>query len=232
MHRSILATLASAAIGLSAMAAASAADLPARGPIYKAPAAVPAFSWTGCYVGAQGGYAWGRSGYDLGTPGVAGTGTTFDANGGVAGGHVGCNYQINQFVLGIEGDGEWTNLTGSDGGFGGTIDQIDGRWQASIRGRAGYAFGTTMIYATGGAAWLNVDYSRPNFDGNVINSTLNGWTVGGGVEHYFAPQWSVRAEYRYARFDSQGFPFTTGTPRTLNVTDTSTVRAGVSYKFW
>jgi len=232
MRSQFFAALAGAAISVGALATASAADLPARGPVYKAPAVVPVFSWTGCYVGAQGGWAWARTGYDLGVPPAAGTGTGFDADGGVAGGHVGCNYQFNQFVVGIEGDGEWTNLRGNDAGFAGTIDQINGRWQASIRGRAGYAFGPTMVYATGGAAWLNVDYSLPNITGEVVNNTLQGWTVGAGIEHYFAPQWSVRAEYRYARYDSQGFVFATAVPRTLNVTDTNTVRAGISYKFW
>lgn len=213
-------------------AGAFAADLAAR-PYTKAPvvAPTPIYNWTGCYIGAQGGGTWGRTGYDLDIPPTPDSGFDFHANGGVAGGHGGCNYQVGAFVFGVEGDAEWTNLRGNDGGQGGTIDQINGRWDGSLRGRVGWASGPVLFYGTGGVEWLSLEYSRPNFDSLTITKTLTGWTAGGGVEYMFSPNWSVRAEYRYARFDSEGFPFTTGSQRTLRVLETDTIRAGVSYHF-
>jgi outer membrane immunogenic protein len=221
-----------AAIGIIS-GQALAADLPPRqAPIGKAPIMVaPAFSWTGCYLGAQGGYSWGNTGYDLNIPATPNSGFDFKLRGGVAGGHVGCNYQFNNFVIGIEGDAEWNGLSGNDGGRGGTIDTLKGKWDASIRGRFGFAVDRVLFYGTAGIAWLDVDYSRPNFDGLVIGKTLSGWTAGGGLEYAFAPNWTGRVEYRFVHFGSEGFPFTTGSQRTLRETETNTVRAGITYKF-
>lgn len=229
--RTKLAVLLASALGFGLAQSASAADIPTKAPARAPAAVVPATTWTGCYIGAQGGYAWGDTGYHTGIPATPGSGYTFDVSGGVVGGHVGCNYQVNWFVFGVEGDGEWTGLSGDDGGRGGTIDRIEGNWQASLRGRAGIAVGQALIYATGGAAWLNVDYSRPDFNTEVINKTLGGWTVGAGLEYGFTPNWSARIEYRYAEFDSEGFPFTTGSQRTLRDTSVNTIRAGISYRF-
>ncbi len=225
-----------AAIGAAgASQGALAADLSLGHTAYEAPPlAAPAasqVSWTGCYLGAEGGYAWGHTGYDTGIPPTPGTGYAFDANGGVAGGYFGCNYQVNHIVFGIEADGAWTGLSGSDGGQGITIDQIDSNWQANIRARFGVAFNQTLVYAAGGASWLNVNYSRPNYDPQVIGQTLSGWTVGGGVEQAFTPQWIGRLEYRHSEYGSASFPFTTGSQRTLRSTTTDTVLAGIAFKF-
>jgi outer membrane immunogenic protein len=220
--------LASAA-AMALVSPALAADM--RAPVMKAPIAPPISSWSGCYIGAQGGYAWGTTGYDLNIPATLNSGFDFDVNGGVAGGHLGCNMQFNQWVLGIEGDIEWNGIRGDDGGRGGSIDKISGNWGASLRGRLGFAMGPTLFYATGGVAWLDVDYSRPDFDSQVISKTLTGWTVGGGIEHAFAGNWTARVEYRFARFDSEGFAFTTGTQRTSRDLEANAVRVGLSYKF-
>src|ERR1044072_2559639 len=151
--------LLAAAAAMALAGPSLAADM--RAPVMKAPVAAPISSWNGCYIGAQGGYAWGTTGYDLNIPATPNSGFDFDANGGVAGGHLGCNMQFNQWVLGIEGDIEWKGIRGDDGGRGGTIDKISGNWGASLRGRLGFAMGPTLFYATGGVAWLDVDYSRP-----------------------------------------------------------------------
>ena len=101
-----------------------AADLAAR-PYVKAPAMVdPVWSWTGFYVGANGGYSWGRSRTDVsffntgtGAPIAppAGSGTTakFDRNGGIAGAQGGYNWQSANWVFGIEGDLQWSGEKGS-----------------------------------------------------------------------------------------------------------------------
>src|SRR3954470_6745756 len=99
---------------LGLVSAASAADLPSRRPA-PAPfiAAVPIFTWTGFYVGAQVGYAWGDNNNDI--PGgafVARGGVLVPFDGGfggdndgfLAGVHAGYNYQFGAFVAGVEGD--------------------------------------------------------------------------------------------------------------------------------
>ena len=69
---------------------ALAADLPRGMPPTKAPAFVPGFSWTGFYVGINGGYGWGTSSWD-------GFGNDTDINGGLVGGTVGYNWQTGPF---------------------------------------------------------------------------------------------------------------------------------------
>jgi outer membrane immunogenic protein len=198
MKKLAIAIAAVALIGTPAFAADMAVKMPVKAP---PPAPTPVFSWTGCYIGAQGGYASGNTGYDLDIPPTPGSGFDFHLGGGVAGGHVGCNYQVNYFVIGIEGDGEWIGLKGNDGGQGGTIDQISGNWQTSVRGRLGVAFDRILVYGTGGGAWMNVTYARPNFDSLTIDNTLSGWTAGAGIEYAFWNNLTARVEYRYARFD-------------------------------
>ena len=76
--------------------------------------------------------------------------------GWLAGGTLGGNYQWGQFVLGIEGDGDWQNLNGSTftNCSHGCTTQSD--WLATVRGRAGYAFDRILIYGTGGGAFGNL----------------------------------------------------------------------------
>ncbi|UPK25127.1 outer membrane protein [Bradyrhizobium sp. 195] len=104
---------------------ALAADLAAR-PYVKAPIADPVWSWTGFYVGANGGYSWGRSrtdvsyfntptGAPIAPPAGSITNAAFDMNGGIAGGQAGYNWQNANWVYGIEGDLQWSGEKGSAG---------------------------------------------------------------------------------------------------------------------
>src|SRR5450631_4501956 len=92
-----------------------AADLPAR--TYKAPpmmAPAPT-SWSGCYVGAEGGGAWGSSRHVAAAAPFVGLPLTnnFGVSGGLVGGTIGCNAQFDSWVLGVENDISWTNVRGS-----------------------------------------------------------------------------------------------------------------------
>jgi outer membrane immunogenic protein len=111
---------------------ASAADLPTKGPVYKAPPPPPVFSWTGFYVGGNVGYSWGNASTDLNGSGVytatnpAVVGAAFPSNfafadsgtarpDGVIGGvQIGYNYQISpNWVLGLEADFQGSGERGS-----------------------------------------------------------------------------------------------------------------------
>ena len=154
MKRLILAGLGALAV-VTTMGSANAADMPRRHtemPV-KAPLYEPPFSWTGFYIGINGGGAWGRSDWSntLGT-------NTIDTSGAVVGGTIGYNYQMGQTVFGLEGDGDWSNLRGSTtgGACTGTSCETHNSWLATARGRLGYAFGRFMPYVTGGAAFGDV----------------------------------------------------------------------------
>src|SRR4051812_49913164 len=96
-------------IGVSGTAIA--ADLPVRAPAMGAP--VP-YNWTGCYIGAAGGGAWGSSKHVSGDPGDAGLAITnrYSMTGGIVGVEYGCNWQTGRFLLGSESDFSFTNLRG------------------------------------------------------------------------------------------------------------------------
>jgi outer membrane immunogenic protein len=196
----------------SVSATAFAADLPSRkeAPVYIAPA--PVFSWTGFYVGAEFGGQWGKN-----TSTLVGNYTgnqylstgSYNTSGVVGGGLVGYNYQINQFVLGVEGD-----LTGSSNqgrfsttnafGFNASQNTQYG-FGAGVRGRLGWALDHTLIYATGGWAYETVDQTYNNnyvnnFIQQKISTDRSGYTVGGGVEYAFNYNWSARLEYRWTDY--------------------------------
>ena len=214
---------------------ASAADLAPR-PVFKAPPpVVAAFSWSGCYVGAQVGYAWLRSPNSFSTTGAdpftpeANT----DSNGAIAGGHLGCNYQTGQWVFGLEGDGEWSNLKGNDAGVATDNNELAALWMASVRGRVGYAWEQSLFYVTGGVAFMGARSSILDpTEQESVSKTLTGWTVGAGYEYAFTANWSARIEYRYANFGTNDFayPVNAYTERANDIS-VQAVRLGVSYRF-
>ena len=110
------------ALGLTALAtSAIAADLPRKAPAVPPMQAVQAVDWTGFYIGVHSGYSWGRWDGDLTFDPGTGPVQVFDpssrqidANGWLAGGQIGFNYQLGSFVFGSEADISWTNLKGEN----------------------------------------------------------------------------------------------------------------------
>jgi outer membrane immunogenic protein len=246
--------MASAALAvLIGFNSAQAADL--GKPVYKAPPpVVSAFSWTGCYIGADVGGAWDRqrtSTNSVGTDQAAVSGE-ITRNNAIGGPYVGCNYQFApRWVIGAEGDFSWTKLSGTasapnlfaDGtpvGSGGVSWGSSTDWVASVRGRLGYAvMPNALVYGTGGAAWTRTNYAGldafvdgcPNCLATSFRDTRTGWVAGAGVD--WAPwsnNWIFRVEYLHYQFS--GVSSTTETT-TFNFGDLKidTVRAGLSYKF-
>jgi outer membrane immunogenic protein len=151
--------------------------------------------WTGLYAGAHTGYG---EVYDE----PAG----FDVGGGLLGMHLGYNYQIGSTVLGVEGDytGSWME----DG-------VLDVDYLASIRARAGYAFGNALFYGTLGYAWSDVSTLGGSVD-------ADGLVLGAGLDYKFAQNWSARVEglQYWLEPENGGGDF-----------DVGVVRAGISWHF-
>jgi outer membrane immunogenic protein len=202
----------------SLMTAASAADLAAR-PYTKAPTLSPATNWSGFYIGAMGGYA-------------------FDSEngGGFGGGTVGYNWQFpgSQFVFGIEIDAAGASIKDSQTGFVGVVpftveDKIDAL--GSVTGRVGVAMDAALFYAKGGYAWANNTLSVTGAGAAASDSHVHsGYTIGGGIEYMFAPNWSAKAEYMFTHLESQtytigGLAFDSGTA------EFNSIKVGVNYHF-
>jgi outer membrane immunogenic protein len=208
---------------------AFAADLPSRRapPVYAPP--VPIFTWTGIYVGGHIGYAWGKdSAYDQTFVGLP---YSTSPSGVIGGAHVGYNWQVSQWVFGLEGDIDGTSLSKSV--FVGTSSaSVRSDIQGSIRGRVGIAWDRVLIFATGGGAFANfkTSYSVPGVSYQSFSKTRAGWTVGGGIEYAVTNNWSVRAEYRYSDFGRSNDWLISNQSYRHSITEHQ-VKVGFSYKF-
>jgi outer membrane immunogenic protein len=230
---------------------AMAADLsrPAPAPVYtKAPPMMPAFSWTGCYIGGNAGGVWVdktlTTSAAVTIPGVgtfaSGLGEgSINWSGGVAGGQVGCNYQVSSWVFGVQGDFDWSGASTSftDTVFG-TTDSIKVKSVASVTGRIGYAWDRFLVYAKGGGAWETDDYTASLAGlSATVSDTRNGWTVGGGGEYAFTDWLTGFVEYDFYDFGTKTESLT-GTAGAAAVTISTSVKetksiakAGLNFKF-
>ena len=215
MKKYLLASV--AALGLVAAGAASAADLPSRkGPVV-APVYVPAFTWTGFYVGANAGYGWGN----VNANGFANVG---DLDGFVGGGQVGYNYQMGQFVVGLEADLQAADL--SSGNNLGLV-RVKTDYFGTVRARVGVAFDRFMPYITGGWAYGNVKTSIPAVGFSSDRSHTGGYAVGAGLEYAVTNNIIAGVEYLYVDLGEKNI---LGAGTKVG-TDFSVVRARLSYKF-
>ncbi len=236
-------------VALAALAGtAFAADLPSRRapPVYVPPPVLPTFTWTGFYVGVQGGYEFGRSNA-LATSTLTGAGLAANGSspkGFIGGAHVGYNYQFPggalmhgvSFVAGVEGDVDGSTYKTSYL-LGGIQNYANQPIQGSVRGRLGVAVDRALFYATGGVALGDIHNSYVNtFNGAVdsLSKTKVGYTVGGGVEYSITNNISLRAEYRFTDFGTTNNVLANSTNGGVNVRHRETdnrVQAGLSYRF-
>lgn len=213
--------LAASAAMLVTAGAARAADAIVEEPV----PVVPVFTWTGGYVGLQGGYAWTKPDADIDAFGLD------DVSSGMLGAYAGYNWQYDAFVLGVEGDfnGVWNDKSFSFAGPPPTDVDIGTDWLASLRGRAGYAIDHTLLFVTGGVAWTEASAEVTAAGLTSENSsTLTGWTVGAGAEYAFTDNWIGRLEYRYYDFGNFDGPTALG-PVDFQ---SQTLSVGISYKFF
>jgi outer membrane immunogenic protein len=233
-------------VALVAFAApASAADLAAR-PYTKAPPMIAAvYDWSGFYIGANGGWGSSHKCWDFVTPAGAFVGAEgcHDATGGVAGGQVGYRWQSGTWVFGLEAQGDWADLKGSNQSllFPGFTNQSRIDAFGLFTGQVGYAVNNVLFYVKGGAA-VTADRFRvyPFGGGPLVASTGDdtrwGGTVGAGLEYGFAPNWSAAFEYDHLFMQDRTYTFTTtpggvffGTDRIRQDVDLVTVR--VNYRW-
>jgi outer membrane immunogenic protein len=209
----------------------------------------PPFTWSGFYFGANGGFGFASGNATATATTLFGGATAISSgtfNGGVVGGQIGFNYQINSLVLGVEVDGDWsgqsrTNTTLACFGFCTVSETVGINWFATARARVGYAFDRVLVYATGGGAAINasdsVNASAFGLTVNIasISSTAFGYVVGGGVEAAIMPNLSARAEYLF--MSSSNFSGSTTIPVVGGtITERATlydniVRVGLNYRF-
>jgi outer membrane immunogenic protein len=229
LSRLLLSTTALVAVAGSTLAA----DLPYReSPGAYAPA-IPIFTWTGLYLGGQIGYTWGTDSFSGRGQGFGFSGPSFVPNGVAGGAHVGYNYQINQLVVGLEGNIDGSGYRKSFGS-GSVVYVTQIPVEGSIRGRVGYALDRALFYVAGGAAFASFTNTYGSASGfNSFDRSLAGWTIGGGLEYAITNNWSVRAEYSYSDFGSfTDFPFFAVPSGSISHHETeNAVRAGFSYKF-
>jgi outer membrane immunogenic protein len=196
----------------------------------KAPPPAPVYSWTGCYIGGNTGYAWAHKsgnsdGYyepplgfipDPYSPG------SLTAGGWAYGGQIGCDYQFNNNgVVGIRGMWDGSNMKGSD--------QFPNYWATpnfnnvksdtfgTLVGKLGYLVAPTVeLYALGGVAWVRDHYfftAPPAFVGEIFtgDQTRTGYDVGVGLSWMFARNWDLWIEYDHMGFGTKNV-LLNGTP--------------------
>ncbi len=232
MKNLLVASLAGFAL---ASGSALAADMPLKASLL-APA--PAYSWTGCYVDAGGGYGLWTQDHTITGPilGVSTTtaSTTDGGRGWLGRVGVGCDYQVApKWVIGALGDYDFMSLNGTNspselltlGGLTSPIsanEKETGAWYAG--GRIGYLIAPSVLtYFDGG-------YTRTHFTNSAEFLTANGtstafgypsyntggWFLGGGTDNAISdflpglpPGLFLRSEYRYSTYQRSSITETT-----------------------
>ena len=210
---------------------------------------MPIFTWTGCYVGVQAGGDFGNSKW---SPTGAGP-VSYGTSGGIGGGQLGCNYQMQNFVIGAEGELWGSSLSGSTtkllGGEGGGAFSFHSKSDVGgdLSVRAGYAFDRVLVFSKIGAAWAHYTFTEtypitdikvpaPAGVGSDTGSgDYSGLLLGVGAEYALDAHWSVKGEYDYINYGSKNIPMYTVTgvydytPKISNIENI--VKAAVSYRF-
>jgi len=155
-------------------------------------------SWDGIFMGAAIGYGIG----DLSVRGDSGN-FSFDNEGVFGSVYLGRDWQMGNFVVGIEGEWGGGDINGSDQNAGTNLSS-DVNWMAAVRARAGVLMGPALLlYATGGYAWTDLDLRATGATPFKTSEQLSGYQVGGGAEYRFASQWALRLDYTYTDIEDE-----------------------------
>jgi outer membrane immunogenic protein len=191
-------------IGLAAWGLAgpaSAADMAVKAAPPPAPLPV-IYDWTGFYIGGNGGWGQAHNCWNfLTVVGATIADGCRNVSGGLLGGQIGYRWQTGQFVFGVEGQGDWADLSGTRvsliNPFFSERTKVNGL--GLFTGQVGYAWNAALLYVKGGAAVTGTDYNILTTLGglNVASASATRWggTIGAGFEYGFAPNWSAGLEY-------------------------------------
>jgi outer membrane immunogenic protein len=241
---------AAAAIAAGGFASsANAADMPARMPA-KAPVMASAYNWTGWYIGANAGGAWGST---TAIDTLASNGSPWVINGGswsakptgftgaLEGGY---NWQFNSLVVGLEAEVGYLGVRGSANYplLTTTFVNTKGGLFTTARARGGFAFDNILVYATGGYFGADFGSSVQTSAGAPVQLTnigktgfQSGWTAGGGLEYGLNRNWTVKGEYLYYAVPNKQVGDNVGASTTIqyfNIKNTGSIaRVGVNYRF-
>ncbi len=205
---------------LGMAAPASAADMAVKAaPLPPAPLPV-IYNWSGFYIGANGGWGDSHNCFNF----VNAVGTVFtdgcrDGTGGVIGGQVGYRWQANQFVFGLEAQGDWADLNSRRVSAlnPGLSTQVKTDGIGLFTGQIGWAWNTALLYVKGGAAVTDNHFNVLDTATGVglvsTGSTRWGGTLGVGFEYAFMPSWSFGIEYDHLWMGNSNNSFTTTDPR-------------------
>jgi outer membrane immunogenic protein len=244
-----------AALMALAAAPAMAADMPVKAPMQPPPA--PVVAWTGCYVGAGGGYGMA----DLRTqvintnvvPNVA-AGSVIDQGqkGWFGTVQVGCDLQVGgSWLIGAFADWDWSSIKGWHTGQDGNVGLVNGEmklkdsWAAG--GRIGYLVTPQLL------TFVSAGFTEAKFNGlsyvslftglptglAIPSQRYHGWFIGGGTEYAlnWFPGLFWKTEYRFSDFKSKDlavFSTATGVPNGfIEHTDPTvqTIRSELVYRF-
>lgn len=234
------------AVGIAALASmvatsAVAADLPAKVYTKAPPPVVAAYNWTGFYIGGNVGYSWGRSSDNSTLTNSAGTvlfanSSAVNLDGVIGGGQIGYNWQVQNWVWGLEADIQGADEKGSRfftcptgvcsppfgvvavfPGPAVNVSPMDQKieWFGTVRGRAGIlAVPTVLLYATGGLAYGEVRTAETVGTAAASTAFANtdtrvGWTVGAGIEGAIGGNWTAKLEYLYMDLGKTSGSFST-----------------------
>jgi len=199
MRKLLAAAVSFAAITMAA-APVSAADMAVKArPVAPLPMI---YDWSGFYIGANGGWGQSRNCWDFVTAaGAIVTDACADRSGGLIGGQLGYRWQAGTWVFGLEGQGDWADLSST------RISLINPALSTRVRtdgiglitGQIGYAWNAALLYVKGGAAVTSNRFDILTTIGGVglasASSTRWGGAVGVGFEYGFTPNWSFGVEY-------------------------------------
>jgi len=238
MKKLLLSSIVLAALTGSAVAA----DMAVKAP---PPAPLPLiYSWSGFYIGANGGWGSSHNCWDFVTlAGPVFTDGCRDRSGGVIGGQIGYRWQSNQFVFGLEAQGDWADLTNT------RVSLLNPTLSTRVRtdgiglftGQIGWAWNAALLYVKGGAAVTNNRFDildTPSGTALLASSATRwGGTLGVGFEYGFTPNWSFGAEYNHLWMGSSNNSFTAVDPRLVGIAnnritqDVDMLTLRINYRF-
>ena len=215
-------------VALGAAAPAGAADLPVYTKTLAMIAAI--YDWSGFYVGVNGGGASAHKCWNITDFGPTPFTTAVSegchsATGGLVGGQIGFRWQSANFVFGVEGQGDWADLKGSNTSqfIAGATNQSRVNGIGLVTGQVGYAWNNVLWYVKGGAAVTGDSYRGiTTVTGLLVDHASEsrwGGAIGTGLEFGFAPNWSVGVEYDHLFMGSRTVSFPLVTTGTLSRID-------------